>query len=40
MPVGSECSTDWEEAANCATAASIFAFGWKKILMIATPGRD
>ena len=40
MPWGSECSTDCELAASCATAASILALGWKKILMIAMPGSD
>src|SRR5579871_2502534 len=40
MPVGSECSTDCEAAANCATAASTFALGWKKTLMMLSPGSD
>src|ERR1022692_3331847 len=40
MPVGSECSTACEAAANCATAASTLALGWKKILMMDKPGSD
>src|SRR5579864_3018196 len=40
MPAGSECSTDCELAASCATAASILAFGWKKTLMMESPGKD
>src|ERR1017187_9780934 len=40
MPVGSECSTDCEAAASCATAASTLAFGWKKSLMMERPGND
>src|SRR5579864_2103538 len=40
IPAGSECSTDCELAANCATAASILAFGWKNILITAMPGSD
>ena len=40
MPVGRECNTDCEAAANWATAASTLALGWKKILMMDRPGRD
>src|ERR1017187_2257570 len=40
MPVGSECSTACEAAANCATAASTLALGWKNILMMDRPGSD
>src|ERR1019366_6990919 len=32
MPAGSECSTDCEEAANCATAASTLAWGMEEDL--------
>src|SRR5437764_2114287 len=40
MPVGSDFSTDCDDAASCATAASIFAFGWKKTRMTESPGSD
>src|SRR5215469_14120857 len=40
MPAGSECSSDCELAASCATAASILALGWKNSLMMAMPGSD
>jgi hypothetical protein len=40
MPVGSECSTDCEEAASWATAASTLALGWKKTRITPMPGSD
>ncbi len=37
VPVGNCLSKVWEMAVTCASAISILAFGWKKILMTAMP---
>src|ERR1700748_2057118 len=40
VPRGSCRSCVWAMAVTCATAAAMFTFGWKKILMTAMPFSD